>query len=114
LERCARLLATTPAKIAGLWPRKGSIHPGADADLLIVDLERGWTVERSWLHSRHPHSPFIGRQMKGWIARVLQRGRTVAQAGEMVADGGGIWLRKNGKAPGAAPGCDLGTDQCEM
>ncbi len=104
LERCARLLAANPAKIAGLWPRKGGIHLGADADLLIVDLERGWTVERSWLQSRHPHSPFIGRQMNGWIARVLQRGRTVARDGEIVADGGGVWLQNERKAPEATPG----------
>lgn len=96
LERCARLLATTPAKIAGLWPRKGGIHVGADADLLLVDMEREWTVERSWLRSRHPHSPFVGRRMKGWIARVLRRGSTIVQEGDIVSDGGGQWLRKGG------------------
>lgn len=93
LGHYATLLAANPAKIAGLWPRKGAIQVGADADLLIVDMDRQWTVERSWLYSRHKHSPFIGWRMKGWIEQVVLRGRTIAREGEMVANGGGEWLR---------------------
>ncbi|MCL6567540.1 MAG: allantoinase AllB [Meiothermus silvanus] len=94
LERLCELLATTPAKIAGLWPRKGEIRLGADADLLLVDLERPWQVERDWLYSRHPHSPFIGWPMKGWIIRVILRGRTVAKDGHILGEPRGIWLRR--------------------
>lgn len=93
LDRFAALLATNPAKIAGLWPRKGEIRVGADADLLLVDLERTWRVEQQWLKSRHRHSPFVGWEMKGWIARVLLRGRTVALNTEVVGDPAGSWLR---------------------
>jgi dihydroorotase-like cyclic amidohydrolase len=89
----ATLLSATPAKIAGLWPRKGAIQVGADADLLIVDPEREWTVDRSWLQSRHKHSPFIGRTMKGWVDQVIRRGQTIAENGEVTVDGGGAWLR---------------------
>ena len=49
LERFTALMSTNPAKIAGLWPRKGEIRIGADADLLLVDLQRAWRVEPSWL-----------------------------------------------------------------
>lgn len=93
LDRVATLLAAAPAKIAGLWPRKGEIRVGADADVLIVDLEREWRVERDWLYSRHKHSPFIGWPMKGWITHVLRRGRTIAVDGEVVAASDGEWLR---------------------
>jgi allantoinase len=101
LQLCAAVLAGTPAKIAGLWPRKGGIQIGADADLLIVDLAREWTVAPSWLQSQHKHSPFIGRTLKGWIDLVLRRGVTVARAGEVTADRGGVWLRRPG--PASAP-----------
>jgi allantoinase len=93
LPQFAALLSATPARIAGVWPQKGAIQVGADADLLIVDLEREWTVERSWLQSQHKHSPFMGRTMKGWVEQVIRRGHTVAESGEVTADGGGAWLR---------------------
>ena len=101
LDRFATLLAATPAKIGGLWPRKGAIQVGADADLLIVDMEREWLVERSWLYSRHQHSPFIGWRMKGWITYVLLRGRTIARDGEVIVDGVGEWLMRKRAAPSA-------------
>ena len=76
---------------------QGAIHIGADADLLIADMDREWTVDRRWLQSRHKHSPFLGRSMKGWIDLVLRRGQTLAQNGEIAVDGGGVWLRPNGE-----------------
>jgi allantoinase len=96
LEQAARLLAAGPARIAGLWPRKGGFHLGADADLLIVDPDREWRVERSWLQSRHPHSPFVGHRMRGWITHTLVRGRIVARDGEPVHEAGsrGEWVAR--------------------
>jgi len=99
LDHVVALLSTTPAKIAGLLPRKGVVREGADADLMIVDLDREWTVDREWLASRHPHSPFIGRRMKGWITRVLVRGATVAREGEVTTSATGTWLRREVAAP---------------
>lgn len=94
LDRFGELMSANPARIAGLWPRKGAIQVGADADLLIVAMDREWAVDRAWLCSRHRHSPFIGRRMKGWITRVLLRGRTVARDGEIVAGITGEWLQR--------------------
>ena len=59
----------------------------------IIDMNREWVVRQAWLQSRHKHSPFIGRTMKGWIDLVLRRGQTVAQGGEVTVGGGGVWLR---------------------
>ncbi|MGH2435885.1 MAG: amidohydrolase family protein, partial [bacterium] len=93
LEQFAKLLSENPAKIVGLWPQKGAIQVGADADLMLVDPDREWTIDRTWLKSQHPHSPFIGWKIKGWIRYVLSRGRPVAVDGEVIAEGGGRWLR---------------------
>ncbi len=100
LERFTELLATYPAKIAGIWPRKGEIRIGADADLLLVDQEHPWRVEREWLYSRHPHSPFIGWEMKGQIVRVLLRGQEIARDGKVMEEPRGVWLRRDEAAVG--------------
>lgn len=94
LEQFARLLSANPARIAGLWPQKGAVQIGTDADLLIVDMEREWTLERSWLQSRHPRSPFLGWKLRGWLTHVLSRGHVVARDGEIVTEPAGRWLRK--------------------
>jgi allantoinase len=95
LVRLADLVATVPARIAGLWPRKGEIRVGSDADLTIVDLDRAWRLDADWLQSRHRHSPFVGRHMKGWIAIVLRRGEAVVRDGNLVGASRGRWLRRN-------------------
>jgi allantoinase len=78
-------LAAKPAKRLGLWPRKGAIAPGADADIVLFDPERVWTLER---HASHTHGvdPYVGRSFRGQVARTLVRGRTVYRDGEIVAN----------------------------
>ncbi|HET8679827.1 MAG TPA: allantoinase AllB [bacterium] len=98
LSRLADLMSTHPAKIAGLWPRKGEIRIGADADLLLVDLDREWTVDAGRLYSRHRHSPFLGWPMRGWIHRVLVRGRTVSVDGDVAGAPEGVWLKQGSQA----------------
>jgi allantoinase len=92
LERASELLSTNPAKIAGLYPRKGEIRVGSDADLMLMDMGRTWTFERHHLHSRHQHSPFIGMEFRAWVSAVLVRGQVVARAGEIVGNASGEWL----------------------
>ncbi|MBI2247444.1 MAG: allantoinase AllB [Armatimonadetes bacterium] len=94
LEQFATLLSVNPAKIVGLWPQKGAIQIGADADLLLIDIDREWTVERDWLQSRHRHSPFIGRRVRGWIEHVMRRGETIVSQGEAISTAGGRWLTR--------------------
>ncbi|MFN8526254.1 MAG: allantoinase AllB [Chloroflexota bacterium] len=84
LPSAARLLSTAPSRRFGLYPRKGSLNIGADADLTIVDLDREWTLRPDSLRTRHPLSPFIGRSFKGWVEATLVRGVVVARDGEAI------------------------------
>ncbi len=88
LERLVGLTSANAARIFGLYPRKGSLLPGADADVVIVDPDREWTITADWLRYRHRLSPFLGWRVKGWVDRVLVRGRTVVRDGEIVGEPG--------------------------
>jgi allantoinase len=76
-ERIAELIAGAPARLWQLAPRKGSIEVGADADLVLLDPERRWTIEGAKLNHTHKWTPFEGREVTGRVVRTLVRGRTV-------------------------------------
>jgi allantoinase len=81
LESLARLVAGAPARLLGLWPRKGAIRPGAHADLALIDLDRDWTLAPDQLQARAGISPYVGQRFRGQIARTIVRGVTVFQGG---------------------------------
>ena len=85
LPRLVRMASANPARIVGLWPRKGHLGLGADADIALVDLARTWTLEPNLLQTRHPVSPFIGYRFRGAVIQTLVRGVTVFRDGEIVA-----------------------------
>lgn len=87
-ERLAELLATNPAKLFGLYPRKGAIRVGADADFALVDPGREWTFDADQLHTRSGISPYLGRRFRGAVVRTIVRGRTVYVQGEVVGEPG--------------------------
>jgi dihydroorotase len=72
-----RWSAANPAKIWGLYPRKGVIQAGADADIAIVDLDREWSIDDAKLQSLSRITPFHGRKVKGLPVHTLVRGRFV-------------------------------------
>jgi len=81
LERFAELSAAGPARVAGLYPRKGAIRIGADADLAVWNLDREWEVEREDLFSRHPWTPLEGRKIRGRVEATIRRGELVYRDG---------------------------------
>jgi dihydroorotase len=87
-----RLSAANPAKIWGLYPRKGAIQPGADADLALVDLGKAWTIDDAKLQSLSKVSPWHGRPVKGLPVNTLVRGRFVMRDRALIADARG-WGR---------------------
>ncbi|MFB6106324.1 MAG: allantoinase AllB [Halobacteriaceae archaeon] len=77
LERWVRLHSTRPAQIWGMYPRKGSLRVGTDADFTVVDPERVWTLDRADLHSKSTVTPFDGEQFVGGVEATVVRGEVV-------------------------------------
>ena len=88
LERVAELTSANVARIFGLWPQKGSLQIGADADIAIVDMDETRTVTAAGLQGRADYSIYEGMSYTGWPVRTLVRGKTVTQNGEVMASNG--------------------------
>ena len=81
-------LAAKPAQRLGLWPRKGRIAAGSDADIVLLDMERDWTLDPAALQTRSGRSPYTGRSFRGLVRTTLVRGRIVYRDGEFPASPG--------------------------
>jgi len=79
IERLAQVASENPARIFGLYPRKGAIVPGADADLIVVDLKRRATITKQLLHTITPWSIYEGWDVTGWPVMTLVRGNIVME-----------------------------------
>jgi dihydropyrimidinase len=77
LERMVELVASNPAKIFGLYPRKGAIVEGADADLVVFDPNAKVTVRAKEMHSRADYDPFEGFEVTGWPHVTISRGEAI-------------------------------------
>jgi dihydropyrimidinase len=77
LERMVDLVAANPARIFGLYPRKGVIAEGSDADLVVFDPNRKVTVHSPEMHSRADYDVFEGFEVTGWPAMTISRGETI-------------------------------------
>jgi len=88
IEEYVRWASFNPAKAWGLYPRKGTIQPGADADLVIVDLAAAKTLDQGSLFSKSRISPWHGRPVKGLPVLTMVRGKVVMRDGKLIADPG--------------------------
>jgi allantoinase len=85
LPTVASLTATAAAERFSL-PSKGRLEPGRDADLALTDLGVEWELDVGELHYRHPHTPFVGRPLRGRMMRTLACGRTVFDDGRITLE----------------------------
>jgi len=80
--RAVQLLSARPAELLGLKGIKGTLAPGADADLCLVDPQESWTVDPEAFQSRSRNTPFGGRRLKGRVKRTMVAGRWVYEDGK--------------------------------
>jgi dihydroorotase (multifunctional complex type) len=88
LERVVELVAETPARLYGLYPRKGSLQIGADADLALVDLAAARTLDDASVVSRAGWTHYAGRRVVGRPVMTFSRGRLVAREGRPLGEPG--------------------------
>lgn len=84
LERVVQVSSENPARIYGLYPRKGSLQVGADADFVIVDLASSYHLKGEDLHSKHPITPYEGWRVQGKPLVTYLRGCRIAQEGKVL------------------------------
>jgi dihydroorotase (multifunctional complex type) len=88
LDQVVRLASYNPARIFGLLPRKGVIQPGADADLVIVDMNREETISNETTYTKVGWTPYHGKKVKGVPVCTIVRGKVVMQDGKVVGKPG--------------------------
>ena len=77
LRRLVEVLSEFPARQYGLFPKKGSMYIGADADFTIFDLEKEWTIDKDKMVTMAKYTPFHGYKLKGKTFKTIVRGRVV-------------------------------------
>jgi dihydroorotase len=92
LEDVVRRYAEAPARWYGLYPKKGTLDVGADADVALIDPDGERTITDSEVISKAGWSPYSGRRLRGRIVSVRLRGEVVAEAGKPVASATGRFL----------------------
>jgi dihydroorotase-like cyclic amidohydrolase len=92
LEMLVERACRAPASVYGIYPRKGTIAVGSDADLAIVDLDLERVVDAKELHGMSDFSPFEGKKLRGWPVATVKGGRIVARDGKIVGEPTGRYI----------------------
>ena len=88
LRRFVELCCTEPARLFGLYPQKGIIRPGSDADLALFDPNKEWTLNTGKLHGRSDYCAYEGFRLRGSPSIVFSRGEIIVRDGELHARAG--------------------------
>ena len=95
-NRFVEIVSTTPAKLFGLYPRKGTIAPGSDADIVVFDPEKKLKLGVKTLHMRVDYNPYEGREVTGVTDTVISRGKVVIDGGKFTGKAGaGSFLKRD-------------------
>jgi len=101
INRFVALTATNHAKLYGLYPRKGTIAIGSDADIVLWDPEQRVTIAQSLLHHGADYTPYEGFEVVGWPTLTMVRGRTVVKDGRLIGSPNfGIHLARRERGSG--------------
>jgi dihydroorotase (multifunctional complex type) len=88
LWRAAQLLAEAPARLLGIYPRKGTLLPGSDADLVVVDLDRETVLTDDGLYTKVGWTPYLGWTVKGYVELTMLRGTVIAKDRDVIGEPG--------------------------
>jgi dihydropyrimidinase len=95
LGRLVEVLCSNPARIFGLYPRKGTLSVGSDADIVIIDPERDVRVGAKTLHMNCDYSPYEGQHLKGFPIMTILRGEVIQRDGKFLGkEGQGAFLMR--------------------
>jgi dihydropyrimidinase len=98
LSRWVELTSTSPAKIFGMFPRKGTIAPGSDADIVIFNAERSQLLSVDTLHMKVDYNPYEGRTVQGVSETVIARGKVIVEDGKFVGrKGAGEFIKRSAR-----------------
>lgn len=97
LNEFARIVSTNPAKLFGLYPKKGVLMVGSDADIVMLDPHREVTVQKSLLHEHVDYTPYEGMMVKGWPVMTMVRGEIVTDHGRLLQQPGFGQFVKRGR-----------------
>jgi dihydropyrimidinase len=101
LNRFVELTSTAAAKIFGLFPKKGTIAVGSDADIVVFDPDREQTISARTHHMRVDYSAYEGRKVRGVTEIVMSRGNVIVENGEFKARAGSGQFLKRGTFSGS-------------
>jgi dihydropyrimidinase len=97
LNRWVEVCCTAPARLFGLYPRKGTLLPGADADIVIFNPHRQVTITHDFLHENVDYTPYEGLTVSGWPETVISRGVVLVEHGRFCGlSGHGQYLQRGG------------------
>lgn len=102
LTRISEIAAANPARHFGLFPQKGAITVGADADLAVVDLNETQTVTPELLQSAQKFTPFRGQKLKGWPRETILRGKVMMRNSRVIGQTNGRYIPRPVALHGAA------------
>ncbi len=88
VSKFVEVIAANPARLAGIYPQKGALMPGSDADIVIIDPDRKVTMGTAMLHGKTDYTLFEGWELQGYPVATLSRGTVLFENGELVAERG--------------------------
>ncbi|KRQ87590.1 L-hydantoinase [Caloramator mitchellensis] len=96
LSKLVEILSTNAAKHYGIYPKKGAMMIGSDADFTIIDLNKEWTIEKEKMQCLNKYTPFDGMKLKGKVAKTIVRGTLVYddEKGIVGKPGYGQWIKR--------------------
>ncbi|MCL2399459.1 MAG: dihydropyrimidinase [Defluviitaleaceae bacterium] len=96
LEKMVALCSGNPAKLFGMYPKKGVLAVGSDADLVVVDPNKKVTITKKILHENTDYTPYEGLTLSGWPILTFSRGEIIAKDGEFIGKKGrGLFIKRN-------------------